>query len=50
MAFGAFLIFFFKNQKVNAIGQAIFGFGALFFGLDLMSNGMSPLREFTIFP
>ncbi|WP_106497133.1 Na/Pi cotransporter family protein [Lentibacillus sp. Marseille-P4043] len=44
IAVGCFLLFFFKNQKVNSIGQTIFGFGALFFGLDLMSSGMSPLR------
>lgn len=44
LALGSFLIFFFNNQKVNAVGQTLFGFGALFFGLDLMSDGMSPLR------
>ncbi|MGY0692907.1 Na/Pi cotransporter family protein [Virgibacillus sp. FSP13] len=44
IAVGCFLLFFFKNQKVNSIGQTIFGFGALFFGLELMSSGMSPLR------
>lgn len=49
IAIGCFLLFFFKNQKVNAIGQAIFGFGALFYGLELMSSGMSPLRELESF-
>lgn len=49
IAIGCFLLFFFKNQKVNAIGQTIFGFGALFFGLGLMSNGMAPLRELESF-
>lgn len=49
MAVGSFLIFFFKNQKVNAAGQAVFGFGALFFGLELMSSGMSPLRSLEAF-
>ncbi|WP_188453645.1 Na/Pi cotransporter family protein [Virgibacillus oceani] len=49
IAVGCFLIFFFKNQKVTALGQAIFGFGALFFGLELMSSGMSPLRELESF-
>lgn len=49
LALGSFLIFFFKNQKVTAIGQALFGFGALFFGLELMSSGMSPLRELEAF-
>lgn len=49
MAVGSFLLFFFKNQKVNAAGQAIFGFGSLFFGLGLMSSGMAPLRTLEAF-
>lgn len=49
LAVGCFLLFFFKNQKVNAIGQAVFGFGALFFGLGLMSSGMEPLRSLEAF-
>lgn len=49
MAAGSFLLFFFKNQRVNAIGQTVFGFGALFFGLGLMSNGMAPLRDLEAF-
>jgi phosphate:Na+ symporter len=49
IAVGCFLLFFFKNTLVNAIGQTIFGFGALFFGLELMSSGMSPLRELESF-
>lgn len=49
LAIGCFLIFFFSNQKVTAIGQAIFGFGALFFGLTLMGNGMAPLSNLEAF-
>lgn len=49
IAIGCFLLFFFKNQKVNAAGQAIFGFGALFFGLRLMSTGMAPLQSLDTF-
>ncbi|MBR7797015.1 sodium-dependent phosphate transporter [Agaribacter marinus] len=49
IAVGCFLLFFFKSQKVNAVGQAIFGFGALFFGLELMSSGMKPLRTLEAF-
>lgn len=45
LALGAFLIFFFKNHKVNNFGQVFFGFGALFFGLNLMGDAMKPLRE-----
>src|SRR5699024_2992314 len=49
LAVGAFLLFFFKNLKITAIGQAVFGVGALFFGLELMSSGMSPLRNLEAF-
>ncbi|MEW9050474.1 MAG: Na/Pi cotransporter family protein [Neobacillus sp.] len=49
IAVGAAAIFFFKNQKVQALGQVIFGFGALFFGLSLMSTGMKPLRSLEAF-
>lgn len=49
IAVGCFMIFFFNNQKVTAIGQTIFGFGALFYGLDLMSSGMHPLRSLDAF-
>ncbi|HDU7437427.1 TPA: Na/Pi cotransporter family protein [Listeria monocytogenes] len=43
IAVGAVLLFFFKNHKVKNIGQVFFGFGALFYGLDLMGQGMKPL-------
>jgi len=49
IALGAFMIFFLKSQKANVIGQAIFGFGALFFGLKLMSGGMAPLQSLDFF-
>ena len=49
IAVGCFMLFFFSNKKVNAIGQAVFGFGALFFGLGLMSSGMAPLRHLETF-
>src|SRR5699024_873515 len=44
-----FLLFFFNNEKIAVIGQTVFGFGALFFGLELMSGGMAPLRSLDIF-
>lgn len=49
MAAGAFLIFFFKKNKIQNIGQVIFGFGGLFFGMDTMSGAMKPLRELPAF-
>src|SRR5690625_5749089 len=38
-----------KNKKVNSIGKSIFGCGALFFCIGLMSSGMSPLRTLDSF-
>ncbi|MCC3647661.1 Na/Pi cotransporter family protein [Cytobacillus oceanisediminis] len=49
IALGSILLFFFKNKKVNNFGQIVFGFGALFYGLELMSGGMKPLRSLEAF-
>lgn len=49
IAVGCFLLFFFKNQKVQNIGQAIFGFGALFLGLKYMGGAMAPLENVQAF-
>ena len=49
IAAGSVLIFFFKNLKWNYIGQIIFGFGALFLGLELMGEGMQPLSNLGAF-
>ncbi|MCQ6274194.1 Na/Pi cotransporter family protein [Bacillus sp. V3B] len=49
IAVGVMFIFFFKKPRITAIGQVIFGFGALFFGLELMSGGMKPLRSLEAF-
>lgn len=46
---GAILLFFFKNKRIHNIGQIIFGFGALFFGLELMGDGMKPLQSLEAF-
>lgn len=37
---GAILIFFIRHKKVKVIGHVILGFGLLFYGLDLMGNGL----------
>lgn len=49
IAVGSILLFFFKSKKVHNIGQIVFGFGALFYGLELMSGGMKPLRTLESF-
>ena len=46
---GAVMLFFFKSAKIQNIGQIFFGFGGLFIGLDLMSSGLSPLRDLPVF-
>jgi phosphate:Na+ symporter len=46
---GAILLFFFKNKKIHNIGQIIFGFGAIFFGLKLMGEGLKPLQSLEAF-
>ncbi len=37
---GAILIFFIKNKKASLIGKVFLGFGLLFYGMDLMGNGL----------
>lgn len=49
IAVGAILLFFFKNKRVHNFGQIVFGFGALFLGLELMGDGMKPLRTLETF-
>lgn len=49
MAFGAILIFFFKKNTIKNVGEVVFGFGGLFLGLELMSEGMKPLRSLAAF-
>lgn len=49
IATGALLLFFFKRSFINSIGQVVFGFGALFYGLSLMGDGLVPLRELSAF-
>ena len=40
---GAALYFFSKKKKTKEIGQALFGFGILFLGLSLMSQGLDQI-------
>nr|WP_234998338.1 Na/Pi cotransporter family protein [Salirhabdus sp. Marseille-P4669] len=49
IALGSFLIFFFKKKNITYLGQTLFGLGALFYGLSLMSDGMKPLRTLKAF-
>ncbi|MCA5011443.1 MULTISPECIES: Na/Pi cotransporter family protein [unclassified Enterococcus] len=42
---GSILLFFSKRETINTIGQILFGFGCLFYGLKLMGDGMAPLSD-----
>ncbi|MDT2669814.1 Na/Pi cotransporter family protein [Enterococcus dongliensis] len=42
---GAILLFFAKRSSLQSIGQILFGFGALFYGLKLMGGAMDPLKD-----
>ena len=49
LAVGSFMLFFFNNQQVVNIGRILFGFGALFYGLELMGDGVKPLADLEYF-
>src|SRR5699024_5315591 len=43
LALDSFMFFFFKNQQVVNIGRTLLCFGALFYVLELMGDGVKPL-------
>src|SRR5699024_7691770 len=45
LAISAFLIFFIQKRKVKNVSMILFGFGALFYGLELMSGAVKPLAN-----
>jgi phosphate:Na+ symporter len=49
LGLGALLYLFAKKKKPKNIGQAIFGFGLIFFGLSVMGDGMKPLKDLAFF-
>lgn len=49
MFVGAIFLFFIKTRASKNIGEVIFGFGALFLGLELMGDALKPLREVQAF-
>ena len=46
---GFVMTMFNKNNTIKHVGEAILGFGILFFGMKLMSDSMKPLRSFQPF-
>lgn len=49
MFVGAIIYMFAQGNKINSLGQIFFGFGALFFGLDIMSKALEPIAQLPIF-
>lgn len=49
LGLGALVYLFGKNKRFKVIGQSLFGFGILFFGLTVMGNGMQPLKDLPFF-
>ncbi|RHM62608.1 Na/Pi cotransporter family protein [Coprobacillus sp. AF33-1AC] len=49
MIIGSFLIFISKYQKISLIGQICFGFGCLFYGLEIMNLYLAPLAHTSFF-
>ena len=42
---GTMFLFFTKNRTANNIGRILFGIGGIFYALNLISAGMSPLKD-----
>lgn len=38
-----------KTKRLHSLGTLVLGFGLLFFGMDVMSTGMAPLRDYPPF-
>ena len=45
IAIGVMILLFIKQAKFKYIGEIIFGFGLLFFGMDLMTTSFIPLSK-----
>ena len=49
IAFGFAMLFLSKKEKVQHYGNVLMGLGLVFFGMGIMSEGMSPLRSYEPF-
>ena len=47
--FGAIFLLFSKSKKPAYLGQVVFGFGCLFYGLELMGNNLANISEISEF-
>lgn len=46
---GALMVLASRSQRYKSIGQVILGFGLIFFGMKIMSEAISPLRNSMVF-
>jgi len=49
IAVGFSALFFAKNERIKQYGAITMGLGLVFFGMNVMSDGMSPLRSYQPF-
>lgn len=49
IAVGFALRLFGRSESAKGIGDVVFGFGILFYGMKIMSQAMAPLRSFPVF-
>jgi len=49
LGLGALWYLFARNKRSKNVGQVLFGFGLLFFGLSTMGAGMEPLKDLPFF-
>jgi len=49
IAIGTIFLFLAKKKKFHYLAQVFLGFGILFLGMDIMSKGAAPLKEFPFF-
>lgn len=49
IAIGVIMKFFTQQKKFRYWGEVILGFGLLFFGMDVMKHGLSPIKDDPVF-
>jgi phosphate:Na+ symporter len=49
LAIGVIILLFFERKRINELGKTIFGFAALFVGLELMGLGLEPISGMSWF-
>lgn len=49
VAIGVCMVMFIRKKTTSQIGEIIVGFGMLFMGITMMSDGVSPLRDSPVF-